>query len=326
MFLFTIDLSKNALSITLFLFIIFIIFLMVKQDLTIEPEKVIKVESEETCIPEVKFFESMSSEEKLKKLDNKLYNIGKFIPTEKTLSDLHKCLTEIQQLKHIVNKMYQNGQGELNNAIAWLEKPTTTRGLYKPVPRNEAKINSEDINDLKEIIKRLFTKKSSKSEVIADDTAVDNSNIAVEVDNETGASDKNENIKSQTPNVIETEIIKIPDLKLENIVDVGLAFNKFLPTVKKWSLKLLNDMLEAIKMTYVICMVVRSSIFNQENWENTLNPAVSRLSKKLIFIQTNVNNKDGVTSIDLELFPKKPEIIIKRNLFYRMISKIKSYF
>ncbi|XP_025207214.1 uncharacterized protein PFB0765w-like [Melanaphis sacchari] len=322
MFLFTMDFYKNGLILVPFLFIIFIV---VKRNLMKEPEHVIKIESDESCIPEVIYFENMSVEDKLKKLVNELYKIKKCIPLEETLDGLHKCLTEIQQLKHKINKTYQIEQAELNNAILWLEKSTTTRGKYTPIPRDEQKIENHDINNIKEEIRRLITNKSSIN--VLRDTAVNSADInnSTEADNGSNMTDK-DNITSQISNAIETDIIKMPNIKLENIIEVRHMFNRYSPVIKIWSLKLFNDMLEMIKMWYVTLMVIRYSIFNQDNWKNTINPTISRLPKKLISIHTEIDNKDGVASINLELFPKIPETIVKRNLFYRIINKIKSYF
>ncbi|CAH1726304.1 uncharacterized protein LOC114129996 [Aphis gossypii] len=323
MFLLTIPFYKNVLILAPFLFIIFIVM---KRNLNIEPENVIKVESEETCTPEVIYFESMSFEEKLKKLVNELYKIKKCIPLEETLNGLHKCLMEIQQLNHKLNKTYHIEQVELNNAILWLEKSTSTRGKYKPIPDyDEQKIQNYDINEVKEEIKRLITKKESKNELI--DAAVNTADInnSADIDNESSMTDKDNNT-SQTSKAIETEIIQIPDVKLENILEnCRHTYDRFLPLIKIWSQKLRNEMLDVIKMVYVTLMVIRHSIFNQDNWKNTINPTVSKLPKKLISIQTKVDNKDGVASINLELFPKIPETI-EKSLFYRIINKIKSYF
>jgi len=73
-------------------------------------------------------------------------------------------LTKIQQLRHKLNKTYQIEQIELNNAISWLEKSTTTRGKYCPVSRDENKIEGHDINDVKEVIQRLITHKLSNNQ------------------------------------------------------------------------------------------------------------------------------------------------------------------
>jgi len=326
MFLLTIPFYKNVLILAPFLCIIFIVM---KRNLKIEPENVIKIESEETCIPEVIYFESMSFEEKLKKLVNELYKIKKCIPLEETLNSLHKCLIEIQQLNHKINKTYHIEQVELNNAILWLEKSTSTRSKYKPVYHDEQKIQNYDINEVKEKIKRLITKKESKS--VLKDIAVNSADInkSADIDNESSMTDKDNNI-SQISKAIETEIIQIPDVKLENILEICRnTLNRFLPVIKIWSLKLHNEMLDVIKIIYVTLMVIRHSIFNQDNWKNTINPTVSRLPKKLISIQTKVDNKDGETYINLELFPRIPETaetIEKISLFYRIINKIKSYF
>jgi len=246
----------------------------------------------------------MSIEDKLKKLVNELRKIERCVTTpEKTLNVSHECLTKIQVLKIKVCKTYQVEQIELDNAISWLEKSTATRGKYEPIARDEEKIESHDINTVKRVIKRLIKKKESK-DVSRENSADIVENIA-EVDTKIYETDEvSDDITSQTSaEATETETIKIPDVNLEKILEFRQTFDRFLPTVKTWSLKLFDDLLETVKMVYVTFMVIRRSIFNQDSWKNTINPALSKLSKKLIFIQTRINDSDGVTSIDLSLFP-----------------------
>ncbi|XP_060864295.1 uncharacterized protein LOC132940585 [Metopolophium dirhodum] len=301
MFLFTMDFLKNAVVL---IPLSFIIFIVVKRNLKIASQNVINTESEESCIPEIIYFESMSTEDKLKKLDSELRKIEKCLTPEKTLNVSHKCLTEIQLLKLKICKSYQFEQVELGNAISWLEKPTETRGKYRPVTREGDKIESHEIDDLKRVIIRLIAKKVSDG-VSMTDAAEDSADIddVAEVENkyETDGDD----VTSQNPSseAIERETIEIPDVNLEKILEVRHMFDRLLPIAKTWSLKLFDDMLATIKMVYVTLMVIRRSIFNQNSWTNTINPAVSKLSKKLIFIQTSVNDDGGVTSIDLSLFP-----------------------
>ncbi|XP_022182686.1 uncharacterized protein LOC111042402 [Myzus persicae] len=305
MFLFTIDFLKNGVILTPLFFIIYIV---VKRRLKIASEIVINPKLEDTCIPEVIYFESMSIEDKLKKLVNELRKIERCITTpEKMLNVSYKCLNEIQLLKIRICKTYQIEQVELNNAISWLEKSTTSRGKYKPVARDDEKIESHDINTMERVIKRLITKKTSddvlrasteNSEDIVENVAeVDDSKM----DETDGESD---NVTSRIPaEAIETETIKIPGVNLEKILEVRQTFDRLLPVAQTWSLKLFDDMLETVKMVYVTFMVIRRSIFSQDSWKNTINPALSKLSKKLILIQTRVDDNDGVTSIDLSLFP-----------------------
>ncbi|KAL4141704.1 hypothetical protein QTP88_004293 [Uroleucon formosanum] len=247
----------------------------------------------------------MSTDDKLKKLVSELRKIEKCLTPEKTLNVSHKCLTEIQQVKLKICKAYQFEQVKLGNAISWLEKSVETRGKYKPVTREEDKIESHDIDDVKRvIIKRLVTKKGpgDVSTDVAENSA-DVVDVVAEVENryETGVSD---NVASQNPSgAIGGETTKIPDVNLEKILEVRHMFDRWLPVAKTWSMKLFDDMLATIKMVYVTLMVVRCSIFNQDSWTNTINPAGSKLVEKLIFIQTSVDDDGGVTSIDLSLFP-----------------------
>jgi len=299
MFLFTIDFLKNC---AVLIPLCFIIFIVVKRNLKIASENVIKTESEETCVPEVIYFESMSTEDKLKKLVNELRKIEKCLKPEKTLNVSHECLTEIQLVRLKICKAYQFEQVELGNAISWLEKSTETRGKYKPVVREEEKIESHDVDDVKRVIKRLMAKKASDDAVSAVDAAENPADIdgGAEVENETDDSV----VASQSPSgAIERETIKMPDVNLEKIFEVRRMFDRLLPVAKTWSLKLFDDMMATVKMVYVTLMVIRRSIFNQDSWTNTINPAASRLSKKLISIQTSVNYDDGVTSVDLSLLP-----------------------
>jgi len=291
MFLFTIDFLKNAVVL---IPLSFIIFIVVKRNINIASQNVISTESEESCIPDVKYFESMSTEDKLKKLDSELRKIEKCLTAEKTLNVSHKCLTEIQLLKLKICKAYQFEQVELGAAISWLEKPKETRGKYRPVARVEDKIESQEIDDLKRVIKRLIAKKSSDG-VSTIDAAENSADI--------GDAAEVANISDETGEAIEREKMKIPDVNLERILEVRHMFDRLLPIAKTWSLKLCDDMMATVKMAYVAFMLVRRTIFNQDSWTNTINPAASKLSEKLIFIQTSVNDNDGVTSIDLRLLP-----------------------
>ncbi|KAL5240484.1 hypothetical protein ACI65C_007894 [Semiaphis heraclei] len=278
-----------------------------KRKLQIASKNIKNAKLEETCIPEVIDFENMSIEDKLRKLVKELRKTETYIKTpEKTLNVLHKCLTDIQQLRLKICKTYHVEQVELGNAISWLEKSMVTRGKYKPVARKEDKIENRDINDLKRVIKRLMKKKAS--DCVSRDAAEDSAdiviadNIAEDDDDDTDASD---NVTSQNPaaEAIETETTKIPDMNLEKILEIRHTVDRFLPVVKTWSLKLFGEMLETFKMVYVTFMVTRRSIFSQDSWKNTINPALSKLSKKLIYIQTRVDDNDGLTSIDLSLLP-----------------------
>ncbi|CAI6365655.1 unnamed protein product [Macrosiphum euphorbiae] len=258
-------------------------------------------EPEETCIPEVKYFESMSTEDKLRKLDSELRKIEKCLTPEKTLNVSSKCLTGIQLLERKICKAYQFEQVELGNAIAWVEKPTKTRGKYRPVAREEDKIDGTEIDDLKRVIIRLIAKKASDGVSVIDEISEDIDDVA-EVENKIHETDGD---TSQNPSseAIEGETIKIPEVNLEKILEVRHMFDRLLPLAKTWSLKLLDDMLATIKMVYVTSMLIRRSVFNQDSWTNTINPAASKLTKTLISIQTSVNDDDGVTSIDLSLLP-----------------------
>ncbi|KAF0715053.1 Uncharacterized protein FWK35_00024679 [Aphis craccivora] len=59
----------------------------------------------------------------------------------------------------------------------------------------------------------------------------------------------------------------------KNILEIRHTFNQFLPLKKIWFLKLHNEMLVMIKMVYVTLMVIRHSIFNQDNdWKKHNKP------------------------------------------------------
>jgi len=301
MFLFTIDFLKNGVILTP---LFFIIYIAMKRKLKIASKNMTNAKLEETCIPEVIDFENMSIEDKLKKLVNELRKIDTYITIpEKTLNVLNKCMKDIQQLRLKICKTYHVEQVELGNAISWLEKSIVTRGKYKPVAREEDKIESRDINDLKRVIKRLMKKKGS--DCVTRDAAENLADIIVDSIAEDDDTDVSDNVTSQNPaaEAIKTETIKIPNVNLEKILEVRHTVDRFLPIVKTCSLKVFDDMLETMKMVYVTFMVIRRSVFSQDSWKNTINPALSKLSKKLIFIQTRVDDNDGLTSIDLSLFP-----------------------
>lgn len=191
----------------------FIINLMMRQDLkdkTNETDK--KIESEDTKpFTEFVYFESMPPDEKLNKIIEELNKIEKLIVPEQDLNDLHKCLTNVRQLKCKVFNAYDNGRIQFNNAISWLEKPLATRGKYKALPYNEDATISLDINNAKEAV-RLITATESSNSVLNDTDFVDNYSS-----NDNESNQKSEKNVSENTSKIE---FKIPEIKLS--IDSGL--------------------------------------------------------------------------------------------------------
>lgn len=274
----------------------FIITLMVKQDLKDENDTINKKIAEIKSVTEVDYFESMQPNKKLNKITEELNKIEKMITLEPDLNDFYACLKEVRLLKCKVDKVYDNGRIQFNNAISWLEKPRTIRGKYKPVPYDEDKTVSLDINNVKDAVRLIIVTKPNsvmKSIDSVDDFISDDYEFDQKCE------------KSVFKNTSKTKF-NIPEIKLQNVLEVKHTINKYWPQVEFWFFELFYDVLQSIKIWYAIFIIVRRSIFNWNNLENVINSVSNRL-EELIIIQTNFNKKDDVTTIILNIFPKKIE-------------------
>lgn len=310
---------QNAIAIALFLFII---ALMVRQDLKDEENKTSinrKAESEQIKpVTEIVYFESMSPKEKFKKITNELHKIDKLLPNEQQLNNFHDCLIQVQNLQRKLNNVYQIEHLEFSNAIKWLEKPLVSRGKYKPLFHEENQFERHNIKDVVENIqlKTTWVPKSHMKSVINFEDIIS----VTDVD----ANGKKADV-TETPKSSKTDMFKLPDVKLENVFEVrNMMVDKFWPQGKSWSRKLLNDFVESIKVWYVMCMVIRFSVFSSTNIENTLTN-VSKLLKKLVIVQIAVSEKNNTTTITLIIFP----LLVThedQSLFFQLIDMLKSVF
>lgn len=277
----------------------FIINLMIRRDLKDKTNESNEETGSEDTEPttEVVYFESMSPEKKLKKIIEEFNKIEKLITPGQELNDFHKCLTEVRQLKCKVFKVYDNGCIQFNNAIWWLEKPLVSRGKYKAVPYNEDGTISLDINNVEEAV-RLITATESSNNILKDAGSVDDYSTD---DNESSLKSE----KSVSENASKFKF-GIPEIKLQQLLEARHTINSFRPLVEFWFFEFFYYVLQSIKIWYVVLIIVHRSMFNLNNLENVID-SVSNWLKELIIIHTNVNKKDDVTTVTLNIFPKKTE-------------------
>jgi len=327
MFLEIINFLQNALVVTSF---ILIITLMVRQDLKDEQRELQEtaIETEEPKpITEVVYYEYMSPNEKFKKIVFELNKIEKLLPLEQKLIDFQECLTQVQQFKSKIDHMYKFENEQLINAIKWLEKPLGKRGMYEPLPYDKDKFESHNINDVEKAIRLTTMQTTNKSLEDVNPLTVHNKSIVTNMEDHVSDVNNLESV-SEIPKSYKIEILNIPDINLENILETRkIIFNKLWPLGKFWYHKLFNDLMESTKIWYVVCMIIHRSIFNPKNVENIIN-TLSKFLNKLIIVQTEVNKEDDITTITLNILPKRTE---KRksgfyNFFYKLIAKVKSVF
>lgn len=308
-----VDFLQNVSIIAVFFFII---ALMVRQDLKDENDEEQVTDPNlkmAKSITEVTHFENMSTNAKFKQIINELHKIdSQLLPCEQKLNAFFKCLTQVQKLQWKFEKMYKNERAQYNNAIAWLEKPLVMRGKYKPVPYDGDRFESNDIKGIKEAI-RFITTDVSKN------VTEDMNKTKAEIDNVSDGKNTPE-----IPKSTKTDIFEIPKIKLENILETrNIVFQQFWPFGKFWIRELLNNLFESSKIWYMVCMIIHRSIFNSKNPDKTVN-SISEIFQKLIIIQTKINQKNDVTTITMNIFPKKTKET--ENVFSQLIVKIKSVF
>lgn len=313
MLLLIVDFLQNFSIIAVFLFII---ALMVKQDLKDEngEEQIAELNLKVTkSITEITHFENMSTNVKFKQIINELHKIeNQLLPCEQKMNAFYKCLTQVQKLQWKFEKMYKNEQIQYSNAIAWLEKPLIMRGKYKEVPYDGDGFESNDIKGIKVAIRSITT---DLLKIVTDDI----NKTKAKINDEFDVKNVSENPKS-----IKTDVFEIPKIKLENMVKArNMAFQQFWPLGKFWTRELFNNLLESSKIWYVVCMIIHRSIFNSKTPDKTVNN-IAEIFQKLIIIQTKINQKDDVTTITLNIFPKKTKET--ENIFSQLIAKIKSIF
>lgn len=313
MLLLIVDFLQNFSIIAVFLFII---ALMVKQDLKDEngEEQIAELNLKMTkSITEITHFENMSTNAKFKRIINELHKIeNQLLPCEQKINAFYKCLTQVQKLQWKFEKMYKHEQIQYSNAIAWLEKPLIMRGKYKEVPYDGDGFESNDIKSIKVAIRSITTD-------LFKNVTDDMNKTKAKINDEFDVKNVSENPKST-----KTDVFEIPKIKLENMVKArNMAFQQFWPLGKFWTHELFNNLLESSKIWYVVCMIIHRSIFNSKAPGKTVNN-IAEIFQKLIIIQTKINQKDDVTTITMNIFPKKTKET--ENIFSQLIAKIKSIF
>lgn len=298
---------------------VLIIVLLIRLDLKDknEPQNTADMESEETkSVTDILYYERMSPDEKYQQLIVELDKIKKLLPCDRRLNEFQKRFEDVKQLQCIINNTYQYEQDEFYNMISWLEMPMVTRGNYQPLPHDKYSIDDINIEDVERAIRKTYEKPISYFE---DPDCVDE-------DTDT----KNEEIV-QIQKPTKANILKMPDMKLQNVIQMTHFVNEFRPLVYKWSGKLYDDLMESIKIWFVVSMTIRHSVFNLKNFQNA-EIGVSAFVQKWIIVQSEVDNNVDITIITLQLAPEVTGKAINKmyNVYityiYPLIIQIKSIF
>lgn len=292
-----IDILKSALILAL---IYFIIGVVIKQDLK-KTEQLKDIEEVEKNT-EVVYFPNMSQREKYKMLNIGLKKIEKCLPCEQKLNDFFKCLIEVRKLKQNIDRMYENEQIQLDNAISWLEKPMNTRGKYKPVSYDENDIDNLSTKGIEETL-RLITSQ-------AYDCTSGYNNVGDVI---------------QIPKSESFGNFNIPLIKLDTALKVEQFVRRNLPVAKAWTRKLFHYLFESLKIWYVLVRLILKTIFKISNLKEVLS-IVSKYTKNFLHIQTTVDRTNDATTVDVELLPEENAEIPTGGFFSRLIAKLKSYF
>lgn len=263
-----------------------LIALMVRRDINDASSAKSKPEDPTT---KVKYFKSMTIDEKLKLLAFKLGEADRSLPHEK-LDDFLTVLTEIQKIKQKVDKVYQNEKVQLEHAIDWLEKPATTRGQYKPLPRGKDDDKELDVKVIEKAIRSIRASIANPGKI----------NVTVETQNTFEM--KNIDKISNVPQKSKAKIFKTLDVKLQNILETRHAIIGLWSPTKFWCHKVFDYLIETIKIWYVTFMILRFTIFNW-NSAGRLKHTFVNLLRNYLKVGIKVDNTDQ-TKITLTFFPE----------------------
>lgn len=305
-------LSQNLLIVAVFLLIIAL--LVRKDEMDKDNTKNHEIEPEETeTIKETLYFESMSVDEKLKRILVELRKIYKLLPHENKLNNLHAASSELQTLQRKIDKTYQIEEVELVNAVSWLEKSLNTRGRYHPIAYDEDEAGNINVKDVKKTVQLLMTNEASDDDVI-------------NYDYDKKSNKKTKEILSKTSKK-NTIRFKVPDVKLENILEIANYITQLWLLANVWSRILLDELLESLKIWFVVFMTTFRSIFSVTIFESALNTASTYLGA-FIRIRTKVDKKNDLSTVTLVVFPVSRERSINGfyDFFLRTIAKVKSLF
>ncbi|VVC36901.1 Hypothetical protein CINCED_3A023922 [Cinara cedri] len=313
------DLFEIVLCIGLFCLVI---WLMARRDKR-DKEQTIEVILEDPApITDVIYYESMTLEDKYKKINSQLDTIGKLIPVDQELIDLQTNLADVVRLKQKVDDVYRFEMAQFENAIAWLETPSVTRGRYKPLNRGDDDNDGSDESfDMKHLMRaiRLAAKRAIDDHVPGGDKNFTDSTVS-------GYDDDNESSDGEP--VLErvdrkaVDMFKMPDVGLNNLLEIRRAFERILPIIKHWTQKALDDVSETIKIWYVAFMIARRSTFNREKL-TVARDVASEMVSRVVAFQAEINIKEDLTTMALELFPDKSRTVKKKGFLTQLLELLK---
>lgn len=266
-----------------------IIWFMIKKDKQDEEKMKRKLLEEPAPIIDVIYYESMTPKDKYKKLIVQLNEVGKLIPLEQKLINLQQHLVEIVKLKQKIDEIYRIEIAQFNNAITWLETPLVSRGKYIPLINDDNE--SESVEDFKNLVRVLRLTMYQEFD-----------------DNCLHIHDESSNVKF-VEQVSEKSMFKLFNMNINNLSDAMIIFNRIRPVAILWIQRGFDDMTECINIWYVVFLVARRSVFNKEKLIVAIN-VMSETMSKYIKVQIEIDNKNDLTTMILEIFPNNQVINI----------------
>lgn len=299
-----------------------VIWLMARRDKRDEGQTTVVIPEDPEPITDVIFYESMTSEDKYKKITAQLDTIGKLLPANRELIDLQTSLVDVVRLKQKVDDVYRFEMAQFKNAIAWLETPTVTRGRYKPLNRGDNdNAGSDESFDMKHLMRAI---RSAAKRAIGDHVRgghKDFTDTTVSAYGDDDESSDGEPVVEQVA-LKAADMFKVPDVGLNNLLEIRRAFERILPIAKHWTQKALDDMSETVKIWYVAFMIARRSAFNREKL-TVAREFASEMVSRVVAFRAEINIKEDLTTVALELFPDKSQTVKKKGFLTQLLELLK---
>lgn len=271
------DLFQSVAVVAIF---VGVIFVMVREDLKEKPaQRAIENESEKPIpVIDVRYFESMSADEKYREMVSLLDRAGKQLASEPSLDGLHECLVEMGRLQRRVDEVHGAQQARLDGAIAWLEKPLEARGKFG----SAAAAAADELSSIREAERSVRSMARRATAAPGEDP-------------KTGDDGDGEDSPRETAEP--RREFGVPDA-----AQVRQAIGRLRTTANVWCRRLLHELSETCKVWLVVAVLVRRSVFNEENMDAFLDAVASTVGR-VIAVQATVDRASDVTTVGLNVFP-----------------------
>lgn len=294
---------------------VYILFLLVQRDLNEVPPVEKEVESDEAkTVTEVVYYENLSLIEKYKKLIGELDKIKNLLPCNEKLNDFRGCITEIMELKHKADRMYHVELVKFDNAVSWLEKPLVTRGKYKPavVAFDGVDFDGITMETVDKAVQLIIKNEMCNKNIL------ENANYLTTDKGNNNVVNTSEKITENAIPAAKIDLLKIPDINLEQLLEIRCVVDRLWTLAKIWSSKLVFEIMESIKVWFVVLMILQCSIFTVKNMSRA-HVLLSALLSKFIIIQIEANIRGDTTIVILTLFPSPDTERVQRKGLYRIL-------